>query len=375
MVYQTEAGPAPRKRSKGALTTGIFSMLAGVAGVILLVLGVIGLNQVPVPNLNGFNDGQTINVTDSGMSVYALEDVRETTVCEAVSGSNSTVFDRPVESFSVEIGGSDYYELARTPDSMAAGSYEVSCQADVATYAGPRATLMESNGIFGLTGVVLGVLLLLLAFVLLLVAIGLALRGRSKNKKNAQYAPTQGGYAQSGYTSPYASPAPGPQGEDTSSYNQPPSSGYGAVPNPYGDAAANSQTYGSPAFPPPPQQSAPQPQDDPYGPPPSAYGTDPTEPVSDATQQIPQGNNSWATSVPDGNEPAPQAPENEQHDDPSEVEDDQQNDPEQTRDDELQDPHQQSGNGYGSPPDDDDKPGQGLGYGGSWPPPPPPSNS
>ncbi|UJH71358.1 hypothetical protein [Ornithinimicrobium sp. INDO-MA30-4] len=399
MANQTEAGPSPRKRSKGALTSGILSTVIGIAGVTLLVLGVVGLNQVPVANLNGFNDGQTINVTDSGMSVYALDDVRDSTVCQAVVDGNTTVFDRPVESFSIEVSGSDYYEIARTPDGMAAGSYEVACESGTSTYAGPRATLMSSGGVMGLTGVVVGVVLVLIAGVLLLLAVALAFNNRRKAKKQQGGQPASGypesGYAQSGYTSPYASPPPPPMSAPEANDNYPYSqeqtardqgaegdyAPYGQQTpqesSPYGNAQAAPGPYGSQSAPPPPPPSTGA-DEDPYGPPPTSqpYGQDPTQPVGDETQQMPMSQSTWAP--PADSQSADETTSHEPSHDSAESSQDHEDDRDDSAADETEseeEGRQASGNGYGPPPTSSDKPSQGLGYGNSWPPPPPPSNS
>jgi hypothetical protein len=341
MGYPQSATSAARPRSGIATALGILAGTLGLLGLLLLTLGVIGLANVATPNMQGFNPGQSIDIRDSGMSVYARSDaVREQTVCTADGPSGQVVFERPVSSYSVDVAGSDFFEIARSPQDMPAGTYQVTCQGtEDAVYAGPYAPDTTASGLFGPLGLVLGLALLGLALLLALTAF-LARGRRPRTTSPSAYGPGQEQY-------PYAAPSTLPG-------QAPPS---GQAPPPYAD-------YLRPRT------------DDPYAPPPPTghpYGYVP--PAAEPTQPVPYGQGAWAAQPPppsadvtgqgrrqDPTEhvtapppsQAPQGPAAAPGEEPP-VEGDPR-------------PPTTSGNGYGAD-EDDDTPSGGLGYGPPWAPP------
>ncbi len=358
MGYPQSATSAARPRSAVATALGVLAAAAGLLGLLLLTLGVIGLANVATPNMQGFNPGQSIDIGDSGMSVYARSDaVREQTVCTADGPGGQVVFERPVTAYSVDVAGSDFFEIARSPQDMAAGTYRVTCQGTQdAVYAGPSAPDTAASGLFGPLGLVLGVAALGLALLLALTAF--LTRGRRARTP----APTAYGSGQGQY--PYAAPA-SPRADD-------PYRRYDEVPH------QQAQPYPTPPGQAPPPYAdylRPQQPEDPYGPPPPPagrpYGYAP--PTAEPTQPVPYGQGAWAPQTRPEQQPGGPpwqqdateritAPDQESHDttggtpDPSVVEEPGGDEP------------VASGNGYGAD-EDDDTPSGGLGYGPDWAPP------
>nr|MDQ3359267.1 hypothetical protein [Actinomycetota bacterium] len=200
----------------------------GLIGLVLLVLGLVGQMSIATPNMRGFNSGQTINVTESGMSVWARSDsVREEAACVATGDGDPVTLARPVSEFSVDVSGSDFFEVARTPEDFPAGTYVMDCQGtEQGVYAGPRATRTVADGIMGSTGLVIGGILLGLAIVLGI--IGMLTRG--KIGQQAEQTPFQysshtrtdvgGGYPAAGYGAGSGQGGAPQQGYDQQGYGQ-----------------------------------------------------------------------------------------------------------------------------------------------------------
>ncbi|MGB3763496.1 MAG: hypothetical protein WA966_09750 [Ornithinimicrobium sp.] len=265
---------------------GVVALVAAVLAVVLIVLGVVGLARTATPNMQGFNAGAIITVSDSGASIYARSDAERTrTVCTVGDGGDITTLERPTSEFSVDVSGSDFYEVARTPASLVPGSYPVRCEGTTAAlYIGPSAPSTSASGLLGPVSLVGGVALALLALGLGVVAVVLRWMRRKPADGPSGY-PYASGVAQPGDTSPYASP-PDPA---ASPYAAP------SARDPYGTQSSGHQPYGQ-------QGQAP------YGQPPSGQPTfePPTagrgSPSSSAyTQPIHQGTPpppppSWTTA-------------------------------------------------------------------------------
>lgn len=229
------ADAAATGRGRSRLLPILAAVFAGV-GLILLILGLVGTLTTATPNMRGFNPGQSVNIGESGMSVWARsDDVRTSAACTA-SGSRDVVLERPVAAYSVDVAGSDFFEVARTPEDFAAGTYAITCEGtEERLYAGPRATRTVASGVMGQTGLLVGGVLLLAG-----VALGIgALLSRDRSQ------PAPAGYA------PGAGPAP---------YWQPPQGGYGAQQygqpgGPYAPPPGYPQGYGEQGY---PQQGYPQ---------------------------------------------------------------------------------------------------------------------
>ncbi|MGB3257041.1 MAG: hypothetical protein WBA72_03535 [Ornithinimicrobium sp.] len=298
-VQPTESA---RKGGGASRIVGLVALVAGVLAVVLVVLGVVGVARTATPNMQGFNAGATVTVSESGASIYARSDAeRPRTVCTVGDGDNTTTLERPTSEFSVDVSGSDFYEVARTPAALSPGSYPVRCEGTTAAlYVGPSAPSTSASGLLGPVGLVSGVALALLALGLGLVALILRWLRRQPADGPRGY-PYGSGAAQPGYTSPYASPpgpgtppyaAPSPQDPDAQQssgqqpyspqgqdpYGQPPSGQPAVEPETPGPRSASSSAYTQPIHQGPPP------------PPPPSWTTGPSEP----TQAIAYGQGRYA---------------------------------------------------------------------------------
>lgn len=230
---------------------GAIAALLALGAITLIALGAIGLASVATPNMQGFNPGASVTVTDRGMSVYARsDDDRSQTVCTADDGS-ATTLARPTSEFAVDVSGSDFYEVARTPEGLNAGSYALTCEGtSQALYVGPAAPNTSASGLMGPASLVGGIMLGLFALALMIIAIVV---GRSKGGPKADQAayPYQS-YPAAGYPPP---PGGAPQGQNP--YGAPAPQSYGqSQSDAYGQTAALPQgpehQFDAPPPPPPP---------------------------------------------------------------------------------------------------------------------------
>lgn len=225
------------------------AVVLGLVGLVLLVLGLVGQLSIATPNMRGFNPGQTISVGDSGMSVYARSDAaREEAFCTAGGDGSPVTLERPVAEFSVDVAGSDFFEVARTPSDFPAGAYAVSCEGtDQSVYAGPRATRTVATGIMGSAGLAVGSVLLGLALLMALLAL-LVRRDRSGTQQPGPYqysshAGSEGSTAYSAEQQGQGGYYPPPQGNPQPWYGQGERQSYGQQPyaQPHGEQG---QPYG-----------------------------------------------------------------------------------------------------------------------------------
>jgi len=263
----------------GAVAAGrgrlrLLSVLAAVfavVGMVFVILGLIGLLTTATPNMRGFNSGQSVHIGESGMSVWARTDAARTSAACTATGSREVVLERPVAPYSVEVAGSDFFEVARTPEEFAAGTYTISCEGtDERLYAGPRATRTVATGVMGQTGLLAGGILLLAAVALGVAA--LASRGRRRR-------PGTAGAAEAG-PAPYWQP-PGGYGQQHGPYAPPPAGSPGSQGYGYGDHGYGPQGYAQPGY-----------GQQPYGQP--EYG-----------QQQPYGQPEYGQQQPYGQQPYP----------------------------------------------------------------------
>jgi hypothetical protein len=343
MGYQQPATAAARPRSGTATALGILAVVLGLLGLVLVVLGAVGLANVATPNMQGFNPGQSVRVGDSGMSVYARSDAaREQTVCTAEGGSGQVVFERPVSAYAVDVAGADFFEVARSPQDLSAGTYQVTCQGtDEPVYAGPSAPTTTASGVTGPLGLGAGAVLLALALALGLAAFLLRRRASAAQPSTAY---RLGAHDQTAYTPGY------------------PGAGY-----PPGGAQPQDYPYGPPAGGQPPYRGQ-DPYAAPAGPPPPPSGSPYryVPPVAEPTQPVPYGQGAWA-------EPPPRPPEQQGEDDVTEP----QRQAAPATDDDASaeddgDARDRPASGLGYGPDEGDEPSSGLGYGPTWTPPGPP---
>ncbi len=179
---------------------GALAAVLALLAVTFIALGAIGLANVATPNMQGFNPGATVTVTNAGMSVYARsDDDRASTVCTADDGS-ATTLARPTSEFSIDVAGSDFYEVARTSDDLAAGSYALTCRGtEQALYVGPAAPNTSASGLMGPVGLVGGIVLGFLALVLMVTALVI---GRTRGNHGLP--------SEAGHGGPYAGTPPPP---------------------------------------------------------------------------------------------------------------------------------------------------------------------
>lgn len=246
MLAQPTSAQSSTKRGVAAMVVGALALLLGVAAILLIALGAVGLARTATPNMQGFNAGATVTVPDRGISVYARSDAdRGSTLC-TLQGGSEVVMSRPVSEFSVAVAGSDFYEVARAPESLDSGEYVTTCAGtNQALYVGPAAPSTTASGLFGPASIIGGIMLGFLALILAIIAWGMR-RSRAKSTTTSQQAYPSG--APSAYSSPYAdSPGPAhqqdtplPQGQphmygqpsatDTQAFAPPPPGGYGPPP-------------------------------------------------------------------------------------------------------------------------------------------------
>ena len=155
-----------------AVVVAVVALVLALVAAALVGLGAYGLVSTATPNMRGFNPGATVTVTESGLSVYARSDEdRSSTVCRA-AGEDTTVLDRPTGEFVVEVAGSDFYEIARGPDELSAGSYVLTCDGtNASVYVGPRAPSTSAAGLIGIGGLIGGLVLGFFAVLLGIVAL------------------------------------------------------------------------------------------------------------------------------------------------------------------------------------------------------------
>lgn len=127
--------------------------VVAVIGLVLLIIGLLSGSGV---QLSQFGNGSTVSL-DGGFSVYSKTAADRTATFCRVGG---TTLGRPIRDFSVSADGTKYYEVARS--TVSAGT--VTCTGNSgALYAGTRADRLADG--FRTTGVVLGVILLVLGLV------------------------------------------------------------------------------------------------------------------------------------------------------------------------------------------------------------------
>lgn len=198
----------PPKNGKGpARVVGLVALVAGILAIVLIVLGIVGLARTATPNMQGFNPGAQVTVSSSGASVYARSDSdRMSTVCLLGEEGERTTLERPTSRFGVDVSGSEFFEVARVPESLTAGSYPLRCEGtDQALYVGPSAPSTSASGLLGPAGLIGGIVVAFFALALGLIALFMR-TARSKGNDNTYN--DGSGAAQPGYTSPYAPPPP-----------------------------------------------------------------------------------------------------------------------------------------------------------------------
>lgn len=207
MSTPAQSAESPKKSGTATKVIGALALVSGVLAVLLIVLGVVGLARVATPNMQGFNAGATVTVSDSGASIYARSDAERTsTVCAASKDSTSTTLERPTDTFSVDVAQSEFFEVARTPEALGAGSYAMTCEGTTAAlYVGPSAPSTSASGFMGAGSLVTGVIFAVIALGLGILAT--ILHNSHGTKKTAGGSSGYAG-AQPGYSSPYASPPP-----------------------------------------------------------------------------------------------------------------------------------------------------------------------
>lgn len=212
------------KSSGASRALGSFAVLFTLAGLVLLGLGLFGVLNTATPNMTGINSGQSVRVPDSGMSLWAEDDVRDDAVCTV----GETTMERPTAAYSVDVQDRAFYEVARTPSTLKAGTYPVACQGtDAAVYVGPNANRTSAPGIIGNLGLILGGISLAVAALL---GLG-ALMTRKKGPKSSAEQPYQYSSYGAPTSAPYADPNQASYGP--SSYGPDQTQQFGTVPPGY----------------------------------------------------------------------------------------------------------------------------------------------
>lgn len=216
---------------------GTIAALLGLAGLVLLGLGLFGVLNTATPNMKGINSGQSVSIPDSGMSLWAEEDVRGDTVCQV----GDATMERPTAAYTVAVGDREFYEVARTPSDLAKGSYPVTCEGtSESLYVGPNAARTTAPGLIGNLGLIIGGILTALAAVLGLAA----LMTRRKGAKNDAAPAYQYSSYNTGDQQNY--PAAGQQGYPADGQQAQPGQYAGGQAGPYAPQGYNQSGYGQP---------------------------------------------------------------------------------------------------------------------------------
>lgn len=174
---------------------------AAVLGLILLLVSMLSSPKV---SLNGFANGNDVTSTDSGFSIYSTEQGdRGAARCSVVNNGQTTTFDQPSADFSVEADGKKYWEIARSPDGMAAARYQAQCESNQGQlFAGNRA---DKIGGGWRTPVLIVGLLLLLGGIIGTVLMFMRGKKAASNNQNSGYDNSGYQYGQ-GYSDGYGTP-------------------------------------------------------------------------------------------------------------------------------------------------------------------------
>ncbi|RIK14479.1 MAG: hypothetical protein DCC50_11085 [Acidobacteria bacterium] len=141
---------------------GVVAALATVAGAVLLWLGLSGLAQGQEVRLAAPAQEVTVGVGADGFSLWSAGPAA---YASAVCTAGGTTLLRPVDGYGVQVGGTTYHELARSPEGLT-GEVTVSCEPAQEFHVGPHAQATSSTGLRGTTGVLAGAALLALGLVL-----------------------------------------------------------------------------------------------------------------------------------------------------------------------------------------------------------------
>ncbi|WP_211308437.1 hypothetical protein [Calidifontibacter indicus] len=174
---------------------------AAVLGLILLLVSMLFSPKV---NLAGLSNGDLVNASDSGFSVYSTDQSdRAAASCSVVNNGKTTSFDQPSADFSVEAEGKKYWEIGRSPDGLAKAEYATSCantKGDL--FAGNRA---DKIGGGWRTPVLIVGLLLLLGGIIGTVLMFMRGKKAASNNQNSGYDNSGYQYGQ-GYSDGYGTP-------------------------------------------------------------------------------------------------------------------------------------------------------------------------
>lgn len=180
----------------------VFSSLLSLSGAVLIVLGLLGTSDRGGGDLIGVSSGDTLSISDDGMSIWSPSaQSRAETVCSL--GEDTML--RPVQEHATTVEDTDYFEVARTPDGMSAGTYVITCDTSAEVYAGPYGPTVASPGLMGATGLVVGILLLALG----LLSMGLAWAAGGRRPDDVGSGPDPGDYTLARHAPLGGGPRPG----------------------------------------------------------------------------------------------------------------------------------------------------------------------
>lgn len=208
------------QRPPGARVLWPLAALLTVAGLVLLVLGVLGSRDRASADMVGVVAGDRVSVGADGLSVWSRSaGTRADTVCTL----DSETLERPAEDFTTRVGGEQFHEVARTPAGHPIGDLPLVCDTEDTVYAGPFGPATAPTGLRGGTGLTLGLLLLPLGLACAVLAV------LARRRTEPEQGPDPGAYTLDPRTAPptrdpYGPPPSGPpQGGPTGPrYDLPP---------------------------------------------------------------------------------------------------------------------------------------------------------
>lgn len=149
------------RKGRGRVTA-VVAALATVVGAVLLWLALSGLAQGQEISLGAPAQEATVEAGADGFSLWSADPAA---YASAVCTAGESTLLRPVDSYGVQVGGTTYHELARSPEGLS-GEVTVSCEPAQEFRVGPHAQATSSAGLRGTTGVLAGAALVALGLVL-----------------------------------------------------------------------------------------------------------------------------------------------------------------------------------------------------------------
>lgn len=169
--------------ANGSRFLWVFASVLCVAGVVLISLGLIGTSARDNGDLVGVNPGDTISVGEDGMSIWSPT---TTTRTEAICTLGEDTMLRPVQEHATTVAQTEFFEVARTSEQLSSGTYVIACDTQDQVYAGPYGPTVASPGLMGVTGLIVGIVVLALG------AVCLGLAWAAAGGRTSEEAPPEG---------------------------------------------------------------------------------------------------------------------------------------------------------------------------------------